>query len=141
MRFWDASAIVPLLVEQPASAALAELQRAGAPMAVWWGTPVECWSALARVRRDGLLDARQEEEAARMLEILSQAWLEVLPTPDVRAHARRVLRLHPLRAADALQLAAALVWAGSPPAGEMVVLDGRLAEAARLEGLSVLPGT
>ena len=40
---------------------------------------------------------------------------EVLPAEAVREQAARLLRLHPLRAADALQLAAALVWADSPP--------------------------
>ena len=140
MRFWDASAVVPLLVEQPRSAALMELHRAGGPMAVWWGTPVECWSALARTRRDGLLSRSAEDEAGGLLETLSSSWLEILPTPEVRAHARRVLRLHSLRAADALQLAAALVWAGTPAEGEIVVLDARLAEAARLEGFTVISG-
>lgn len=139
MRFWDASAVVPLLVEQPGSALLMELQRESGPMAVWWGTPIECWSALARVRREGLLTRSEEDEAGGLLEILSSSWLEILPTPEVRAHARRILRLHPLRAADALQLAAALVWAGSPAAGEMVVLHARLAEAARLEGFAAIP--
>ncbi len=75
---------------------------------------------------------------------LSSAWFEIQPGQLVRSYAFRVLRVHQLRAADALQLAAALVWAGTPatgpsPVAEIVTLDGRLAEAARLEGLSVLP--
>jgi hypothetical protein len=51
-----------------------------------------------------------------------------------------VLAAHPLRAADALQLAAALVWTGEAAAGEaFVCLDERLRDAARREGFEVLP--
>jgi predicted nucleic acid-binding protein len=82
----------------------------------------------------------EEEDRARgVLALLQEAWVEIQPQEAVRALAGRLLRVHPLRAADALQLAAALVWAGSPAVGEMVVLDRRLREAARLEGLRPLP--
>jgi hypothetical protein len=48
----------------------------------------------------------------------------------------RLLRVHPLRAAGALQLAAALEWAGAPPDGELVTFDERLREAAVREGFA-----
>jgi predicted nucleic acid-binding protein len=113
-------------------------------MTVWWATPVECASAIARRRRDGVLSPADEVSALEILGRLADNWFEVQAGQLVRSHAFRLLRVHPLRAADAFQLAAALVWAGTPAAGptpvaEIVTLDGRLAEAARLEGLSVLP--
>jgi hypothetical protein len=139
MRFWDASALIPLCVDQPASPAVRALLREDAGMVVWWGSVVECWSALARLRREGRLSAEEEDRARGVLALLQEAWVEIQPQEAVRALAGRLLRVHPLRAADALQLAAALVWAGSPAVGEMVVLDRRLREAARLEGLRPLP--
>jgi predicted nucleic acid-binding protein len=139
MRFWDASALIPLCVDQPASPAVRALLQEDAGMVVWWGSVVECWSALARLRREGRLSVEEEDRARGVLALLQDAWVEIQPQEGVRAMAGRLLRVHPLRAADALQLAAALVWAGSPAVGEMVVLDRRLWGAARLEGLRTLP--
>jgi len=140
MRFWDASALVPLCVKQePNSGITRRLLTADPSMAVWWGSPVECWAAFARLRREDLLGAADEESALSRLRLLQQTWAEIQPTEVVRIHAARLLRLHPLRALDVLQLASALVWAGSPPTGSMVVFDRRLQEAARLEGLQTLP--
>ena len=138
MLFWDSSAVVPLILDQPLSTRARELLRDDADMAVWWGTPVECASALARLRRDGLLDAGAEAGALRLLERLRLSWHEVLPGDRLRAQALRVLRIHPLRAGDALQLAAALEWAGAPAAGGLVTFDERLAAAAEREGFELL---
>lgn len=138
MRFWDASAIVPLLVEEPGSARAQALRDEDAQVVVWWGTPVECASALARLRREGALSVAEDGAASRRLDRLRRSWFEVLPVDQVRAQALRVLRVHSLRAADALQLAAALEWAGTPAAGEMVTRDERLAAAAELEGFVVV---
>ena len=58
----------------------------------------------------------------------------------VKARAKRLLGVHTLRAADALQLGAALTAASDDPLGwDLVCLDERLAEAARREGFAVLP--
>lgn len=108
-------------------------------MVAWWGSPIECWSAFARLRRERMLTAEQEESARQVLRTLQDTWAEILPGEEVRRQAGRLLRLHSLRSADALQLAAALVWAGVPRSGEMVVFDERLAAAARLEGLTPRP--
>ena len=107
-------------------------------MVVWWGTPVECASAIARLRREGVLSETVEREALTVLDLLRSGWHELLPGDAVRAQAQRALRLHPLRTADALQLAAALEWAGVPPSGEMVCFDARLGGAAEREGFTVL---
>lgn len=138
MRFWDTSAVVPLLVREPRTERARELLELDAELAVWWGTPVECWSTLSRRARDGTLDRAVEDAAAARLDVLRAAWYEILPTEQVRNGARRLLRLHPLRAADALQLAAALAWASGEEGTELVSADARLCEAARLEGLAII---
>lgn len=144
MRFWDSSAIAALSLEESRSPDVDRIAREDPEVAVWWATPLECASAIARHRRAGALSPADEAAALEILDRLSSAWVEIQPGQLVRSHAFRLLRIHPLRAADALQLAAALVWAGTPatgpvPGAGLVTLDGRLAEAARLEGLAVLP--
>ena len=138
MRFWDTSAVVPLLVGQETSARALDLLASDQDIVVWWGTVVESWSALARLRRNRFIDSAVESEAATQLEALSAAWHEVTPSRAVRKHAQRMLRGHDLRAADALQLAAALVWTGDAGGGEFVTFDARLTEAARMEGFSLV---
>ena len=140
MRFWDTSAIVPLLLEQEATAELAELLASDPEIVVWWATPVECASAAARLRRQEVLSVAGEERALEILGALRSSWLEVLPSEEVRDHAARLLRVHALKAADAFQLGAARVWAGASSGAELVTFDERLALAARLEGFRVLPG-
>lgn len=138
MRFWDTSAIVPLLVLEPRTDRARELLELDADLAVWWATPVECWSTLSRRVRKGGFGPAAEDAAGARLDVLRNAWYEILPTESVRAAARRLLRVHPLRAADALQLAAALVWASGEEGAEFVSADARLSAAARLEGLTVI---
>jgi hypothetical protein len=140
MRFWDASAVVPLLVEQPSSARARQLLAEDPALVVWWSTPVECASAVARLRREGVLPESVERDAMATLDLLRSGWHEIVPGDALRAQALRVLRLHPLRTADALQLAAALEWGGAPASGEMVCFDARLGEAAAREGFRVVGG-
>lgn len=140
MRFWDASAIVPLLVREPVSLTLEDLYRDDPVAVVWWATEVECSSALSRREREAAIPVASSVAALDRLDALKARWIEVAPTAEVRGLARRLLRVHPLRSADSLQLAAALAFnarlGGSVP---MVCLDDRLAEAARREELRVVP--
>jgi predicted nucleic acid-binding protein len=139
MRFWDSSAILPLLVEEPRTTAMLALQRDDLAAAVWWHTPVECWSALARLERDERLSREGVAAAAGLLAEAARRWTEVPPVDRVRDTATRLVRTHPLRAADALQLAAALVLSDfGPKTLPFVTLDDRLAAAARREGFEVL---
>ena len=140
MRFWDTSALVPLLLEQEATAAVEGLLSEDPGIVAWWGTTVECASAAARLRREDVLTVAEEERVLELLGDLRDSWLEVLPSEEVRGRAARLLRVHPLRAADALQLAAARTWAGGTEGAELVTFDERLALAARLEGFRVRPG-
>ena len=131
MRFWDASAIVPLLMTEAATKALQNRAGTDPAMLVWWATEVECASAIARLERDGALDAAAVNEAFDRLKRLGEGWHEAEPSDAVREAAVRFLRVHPLRAADALQLAAAFVVAERRPSSlEIVTLDEHLAAAA-----------
>lgn len=138
MKFWDSSAVVPLLVTEAATAAREKQLQADPAMLVWWGTPVECASAVQRLVRDGALHAEDATAAEARLRQLERVWIEIEPTQAVRRQAERLLRLHPLRAADALQLAAALVVCHHEP-GTLSFLsaDDRLTAAARREGFPI----
>jgi len=136
MRFWDSSALVALLVEEPDSELRARQLAEDPVLAVWWATEVECESAIQRRRREGTLTRAGAREAQERLGDLARAWHEVVPTPTVRRLAVRLLRTHPLRAADALQLAAALALADAGLRGlTFVAADQRLNEAAEIENL------
>jgi predicted nucleic acid-binding protein len=139
VRFWDASAIVPLLVAEATTRRLQALAAEDSEILVWWGSEIECVSALARLERDGALNARTMTLTLQRLRQLAAGWHEIDPSDAIREAATRFLRVHPLRAADALQLAAAFVAAERSPASlEIVTLDERLATAARKEGFAVI---
>lgn len=138
MKFWESSAIVPLLVEEEATVPLRDLYMSEPGTIAWWGTPVECASAVSRVEREGLLSPHEATEALARLDALARNWHRIAPTDAVLETARRLLRVHPLRAADSLQLAAAVLASeGRPLTLEFVCLDGRLATAAEREGFPV----
>ncbi len=140
MIFWDASAIIPLCIEESRTKFVKDILKKDDGMVVWWGSLIECYSAYARLRRDGFLNSNEEDQIRRLLAILSDTWTEIEPSGDVRLTAGRLLLLHPLRAADSLQLAAALIWAGKTPMNHnFMCFDIRLREAARNEGFSLLP--
>jgi predicted nucleic acid-binding protein len=138
MKFWDASAIIPLLADEPSRERLLDLVEADPEILAWWGTPVEVASALARCEREQQLNADQAEAALAAARRLAEGWHEIVPSAAVRRTAERLLRVHPIRAADSLQLAAALIAADHDPTTlEIVCLDARLATAARREGFTV----
>jgi predicted nucleic acid-binding protein len=108
-------------------------------MLVWWGSRVECASALARVERNSAHEAPTIASAFQQLAKLAAEWHEVDPSELVREAATRFLRVHALRAADALQLAAAMIASDQRTAAfELVTLDERLGLAARKEGFVVV---
>jgi predicted nucleic acid-binding protein len=139
MRFWDSSALVPLFVQESTSVGVAEAYSGDPAVVAWWGTQLECASALARLEREGALPLEGLTLALGSLAAAADAWHEVQPVPVVRQTAMRLLLVHDLRAADALQLAAALTAAEGHPDGlGFVTLDDRLARAALREGFAVV---
>lgn len=136
--FWDSSALVPLCLTQSATEK-AEAWAQQFNMAVWWGASVEVHSAIARIHRSGELTDEEKSDAEACLQALADRWREVLPSDSIREEAKAALDTYPLRAADSLQLAAALIWCRNRPTGRtFLCADTRLAEAAATAGFTVL---
>lgn len=139
MSFWDTSAIVPLLVREPSTTGLMALRRRDPDLIVWWATSVECASAIARMEQSDELTPTAVDLALARLRELEESWSEVQPVADLRETARRFVRVHELRAGDALQLAAAFhVAEGRPSKLSVAILDTRLARAAVREGFDLI---
>ncbi len=140
MKFWDSSALIQLFVEQNESGILRKIVKNDLDIVVWWGTILECKSAVARLRREGVVTIDQEGQIRSKLKTASTCWIEIMPGEQVRQVASRLLVNHPLRTADSLQLAAAITWVGAPVQEDcFVCLDSKLREAARKEGFFLLP--
>ncbi len=139
MRFWDSSALVPLLIVERGTAAAARWLRQDPGVVVWTLTRVELFSALARHRRAESRDTAVLSAARRDLLLAWERWSEVTAVEVVRRHAERIVENHPIKAADALQIGAALTAGEHDPAlVEFVTLDEVQATAAEREGLRVL---
>lgn len=140
MKFWDSSAIVPLLLREASTQILRSLSRADPRMVVWTLSDVEFRSAVCRLRREGGVSAAVADAATAEFDAIWSGATVVSAVDPVKERAKRLLGVHPLRAADALQLAAALVASNESPVGfNFVTLDVRLADAARREGFRVHP--
>ena len=139
MRFWDTSALVPLVIAERDSARVARWLRDDPSVVVWALGRVELLSALARRRRAEPAAGRRLLTARRNVIHAWAQWTEVIAIEQTRRHAERLVEMYPLRAADALQIAAALVASEDAPASlEFVTLDQRQADAALSEGFPVL---
>jgi predicted nucleic acid-binding protein len=130
---------VPLLIAEALTRRLQALAAKDPDMLVWWGSEVECVSALARLERNATLDPQAGVLALHRLKQLADGWHVIDPSDIIRETAMRFLRVHALRAADALQLAAAFIAAEQRPSSlELITLDDRLAGVARKEGFVVV---
>jgi predicted nucleic acid-binding protein len=137
--FWDASAVVPLCCLQPQTRAARQARRLFPQLVTWWATSVECISALRRLERLRELTARETQAGIQELDRLRQRWTEVAPLEEVKSLAEQLLGAHPLRAAEALQLAAALIWCNRHPRGKGFISgDDKLLEAAEKEGFNIV---
>lgn len=138
--FWDTSGLILLATTQRDSRRAHTIRRGTGPIVLWWGSRVEASSALARLAREGALDADRVAEAEARMEALERGSMLIQPSEAVRERARLLVHAHPLRAGDALQLAAALLAVGNRPAGRVLVtFDVRLASVARAVGFEVRP--
>jgi predicted nucleic acid-binding protein len=142
VRYWDASALAPLALLEASTDRVRSWLAEDPVIVTWAWTRVELVGAVERRVREGRLTRVQRRDAIGELEVLWESWNEVTDVLAVRARATSLLARHPLRAADAGQLGAALLVAEQGSAGfTFVCLDQRLNEAAEREGLRVLPGT
>ncbi len=132
--------MVPLIVRQRISFTVAALLQEDDAMHAWWGTWIECAVGLGRLKRENRLDEESEVKARARLNRLASGWTEVRPTDDLRLLAFLLSKYHPLKSADALQLAAALRWReGDTEGSNLVCLDNQLRRAASDEGFDMLP--
>lgn len=139
MKFWDSSALVPLVSKEAGSARLQRLLSRDPGVTVWAFSPVEVHSALVRRRRAQELGAIELKEARQRIRDLAQGWSVVVSLDAVIQRAMRMLDVHELRAADALQLAAALTACDDDVTRlPIVCLDDRLGVAAEREGFTVI---
>jgi predicted nucleic acid-binding protein len=137
--FWDASALVPLCVRQRVTPRAVVLYETYDPV-VWWSTPVEIASALARLVRMNQLDTRDWAKAAKLARSLAGWWSVIQPSDALRASSMQLVDRYDLRAADSLQLAAALEWCEHTPQGRIfLTTDQKLREAALLSGFDAKP--
>ena len=136
--FWDSSALVPLCLNESTSRQAHAQLRKFLPV-VWWGSLVEVHSAIARLHRLAQLTDAEDQKARSQLDLLNRGWREILPGDHVRELATRLLGAHDLRAADSLQLAAAMTWCQQRPAKRnFLCADQRLSRVAIAAGFSVL---
>lgn len=136
--FWDASALVPLCVHEATSRKAHAQLKMFLPV-VWWGTPVEIHSAIRRAHLQGKLNDAEIQQGLSRLNLLSGGWREILPDDELRDLAGDLLDAHDLRAADSLQLAAALIWCQRRPVRRSFLsADRRLSAAAADRAFSVI---
>lgn len=141
MTFWDSSALFAVLAGEVGSDILVAVLNDDPQAVLWWGTPVELVSAASHLLHERRTDAGAFADLVSTIEEFVSEAEQVDPTEQVRLMSIRMLRVHSLRAADAFQLAAALIWTDHNPSGaRFVCLDKRLREAAGREGFTVLPG-
>lgn len=140
MKFWDSSAIVPLLVQESKSTLIRSLGGEDTSFVLWWGTTVEISSALARCVREGSLRLLQAKTALSSFSLFAAAAVIIEPSQAILDRAKELVFAHALRAGDAMQLAAALeAVKGKPQGFPLVTLDDRMRLAAEQEGFKVLP--
>lgn len=132
--------MIPLVLQEAGSERARQLLAADPSLVFWWGAPVECYGAIVRAGRASRLSNPGIRQSQTALASLWGRSAEIGPSANLRAQALRLVAVHPLRGADALQLAAAIVWREERPdnAG-FVCLDDRLRAAAMREGFDVMP--
>lgn len=140
MKFWDSSALVAAVVVESGTASIRGIGHRDPDRVIWRLTEIEIASGLWRRRRSNDLTEDARSVAQHGADQLLSNAIVIADVPPVVNRARRLLATHNLRAADALQLAAALVATEDQPSRfAFVTLDDRLAEAASREGFTVLP--
>ena len=140
MKFWDSSAIVPLIVDEEETDYCLNTLSGDQDMLIWCLSKVEVISALCRLVREKLLIEAEFQKAKKHLNDIVERSHEVTVIKKVSARALRLLEVHPLRAADACQLASALVATQEEPdILAIVCFDQRLMKAAVKEGFVVNP--
>ena len=136
VRFWDASAIIPLLIDEPTRAPCSSSSRKTLRCLLGGERRLKSCPRWGDANARSYSWLRRLKPLLRTAHQLADSWHEIVPSASVRRTAERLLRAHPLRAADSLQLAAALVAADHDPTTlELVCLDARLATVRPARGI------
>ena len=137
--YFDSSALVKLLVDEPGSDLAAELwDCCDAAFSSRLANPEVC-AALAAAHRNHQLDDAQHRTARRTW---TRFWSSIRPvelTESVEQHAAGLVAEHALRGADAVHLASAL--AIDAPDLIVAVWDRRLRTGVAAERLAVAPAS
>jgi predicted nucleic acid-binding protein len=97
-------------------------------------------SAISRLQEQGYLSPRELQFSLRRLDEMREQWREITPGDKLRDIAETLPDTYGLRALDAMQLAAALIWCREKPKGRVFVCaDNKLTEAAQKAGFTVAP--
>lgn len=138
--FWDSSSLVPICVLQPSTSRVEALSKQYG-FVVWWAAPVEILGAFTRLVRERRILTSEQTQAQIVLDHMRRNWREIEPDQSLRDRAESLVDRFPLTAADALQLAAALMWClGRPRNRPFISGDSRLLEAARQLGFLPVQG-
>ena len=139
MKFWDSSALIPLVVKEEGTDLVRAWLKEDDQIITWALTRLELAGAVERRARQGAIDTRDRRLLLKRFEELAAGWDEVRDLLPVVKRGVGLLARHGLRAADAAQLGAALlVSEGDPSTLPFVCLDRNLADAAEREGFPVL---
>ena len=139
IAFWDTSAIIPLYCNQMMSADARRLRRRFDEPVVWWGTHVEVHSGINRLLREGVLNDVQSQTALEKWRRLHARVRRIWPSDRVLGLAVSLTTEHGVRALDAFQLAAALVWCNERTRSRpFVCADKRLSAAAKDAGFDLI---
>jgi predicted nucleic acid-binding protein len=137
-EFWDASAVVPLCVTEGSTSRAREQLKRSSPV-IWWATSIEVRSAIVRLRNTGQLTGIKAAGAISRIERLHRNWRVIETSGPILQLAARCVDNFDLRAGDALQLGAALVWCKERPHGRALISnDRKLNEVARQLGFAVV---
>lgn len=140
MKFWDASAVIPLLLTEKQSDYCLQILKDDQDVLLWCLSRVEIVSAMTRRLREQSLTFGEFQSAKIRLQHILEGAYQITALEKVMNRAVRLLEVHPLRAADACQLASVLVATQEDPYRvSLICFDERLKEAAIKEGFVVNP--
>ena len=136
--FWDSSALVPLCIQESTSRQVRSHLRKFAPV-VWWASPVEVHSAVARLHRSGAVNDLEKQGALSRLALLRRGWREILPDDPLRELASRLLDVYTLRAERQSTVGGGSHWCQQQPVQRRFISgDQRLCDAAEAAGFVVI---
>lgn len=136
MRYYDTSALVKQYLQEAGSKLVLELLKSGEKVYTASLTYAETHAAFSRRTREGRLTRETTKRLALRFDKDWESYDIVVLSENVFRLARQMLYRHPLRSADAIHLASALLLArtSTRSSWSFVCADGRLCDAAKSEG-------